>query len=88
MKMQSLWHLRWFRRELMKSAAHLHMIDEACVYCSLNSIFSLLNSASISSHKKAISPGPLRDALSNLDPQSNLYKKVIKFVHFVSLQQF
>uniref|UniRef100_F6HV75 USP domain-containing protein n=1 Tax=Vitis vinifera TaxID=29760 RepID=F6HV75_VITVI len=72
---QSLWHLRWFRRELMKSAAHLHMIDEACVYCSLNSIFSLLNSASISSHKKAISPGPLRDALSNLDPQSNLYKK-------------
>ncbi|CAA7395309.1 unnamed protein product [Spirodela intermedia] len=72
---QSLWHLRRFRDELLRLLPkHVH-VGDPCVVCSLNDIFTSLDLASTERHTDAIAATCLRTALSNLYPDSNFFQE-------------
>ncbi|XP_024367798.1 uncharacterized protein [Physcomitrium patens] len=74
---QSLWHLRRFREELLAdtSTQHVH-IGSPCVVCALRDIFLGLDAPiHNSSSRDAVAPIALRVALSALYPDSDLFKQ-------------
>lgn len=77
MFVQSLWHLRCFRDEFLKtSSLHMH-VGDPCVVCALYDIFTALSKAPEEGQKEAVSPTSLRTALSNLYPDSKFFQEVI-----------
>ncbi|CAH9144076.1 unnamed protein product [Cuscuta epithymum] len=73
---QSLWHLRQFRGEFLRSSPEHNHVGDPCVTCSLYDIFTALSLASSSeTQKDAIAPNSLRIALSNLYPDSNFFQE-------------
>ncbi|GKV14151.1 hypothetical protein SLEP1_g25062 [Rubroshorea leprosula] len=75
---QSLWHLRRFRDEFLRRSTsdHVHNhIGDPCVVCALYDIFKALNIASTDARGGAVTPTPLRIALSNLYPDSNFFQE-------------
>ncbi|KAK3227758.1 hypothetical protein Dsin_007620 [Dipteronia sinensis] len=72
---QSLWHLTEFRKQFMKGSKsdHAH-VGAPCVVCALFDIFNDLHIASSNDNVDAISPTPLRIALSNLNQRQNLFQ--------------
>ncbi|XP_072980496.1 uncharacterized protein [Typha angustifolia] len=71
---QSLWHLRRFRDEFLKtSSLHMH-VGNPCVVCALYEIFIALSKAS-KGQREAIAPTSLRIALSNLYPDSKFFQE-------------
>ncbi|CAI9757499.1 unnamed protein product [Fraxinus pennsylvanica] len=72
---QSLWHLRRFREEFLRSSSeHVH-VGDPCVICALYDIFTALSKASIDTRREAVAPTSLRVALSNLYPDSNFFQE-------------
>uniref|UniRef100_A0A6V7QUF2 USP domain-containing protein n=1 Tax=Ananas comosus var. bracteatus TaxID=296719 RepID=A0A6V7QUF2_ANACO len=72
---QSLWHLRRFRDEFLKtSSLHMH-VGDPCVVCALYDIFTALSKAPEEGQKEAVSPTSLRTALSNLYPDSKFFQE-------------
>lgn len=72
---QSLWHLRKFRDEFLKtSSPHVH-VGNPCVVCALHDIFTALTKASEEGQREAVSPTSLRIALSNLYPDSKFFQE-------------
>lgn len=73
---QSLWHLRKFREEILaiSSIDHTHMGDP-CVVCALRDIFVGLNSPVSDMSKEAVAPTTLRIALSNLYSQKDFFQE-------------
>lgn len=73
---QSLWHLRRFREEILSisSMHHMHMGDP-CVVCALRDIFAGLNSPVSDMSKDAVAPTTLRIALSNLYSQKDFFQE-------------
>ncbi|XP_026665882.1 uncharacterized protein LOC103721233 isoform X2 [Phoenix dactylifera] len=72
---QSLWHLRRFRDEFLKtSSMHVH-VGNPCVVCALHDIFSALTKASEEGQREAVAPTSLRIALSNLYPDSKFFQE-------------
>ncbi|VFR01276.1 unnamed protein product [Cuscuta campestris] len=72
---QSLWHLRRFRSEFLRSSPEHNHVGDPCVVCSLYDIFTALSVASSQSQKEAVAPNSLRIALSNLYPDSNFFQE-------------
>ncbi|XP_029117313.2 LOW QUALITY PROTEIN: uncharacterized protein [Elaeis guineensis] len=72
---QSLWHLRRFRDEFLKtSSMHVH-VGNPCVVCALDDIFTALTKASEEGQREAVAPTSLRIALSNLYPDSKFFQE-------------
>ncbi|KAF5730114.1 hypothetical protein HS088_TW20G00484 [Tripterygium wilfordii] len=73
---QSLWHLRRFRDEFLRSSAaeHVH-VGDPCVVCALYDIFTALSTASADTQREPVAPTSLRTALSNLYPDSNFFQE-------------
>ncbi|KAJ8536431.1 hypothetical protein K7X08_034832 [Anisodus acutangulus] len=72
---QSLWHLRSFRAEFLRtSSKHVH-VGDPCVVCALYDIFTALSTASTETCCKTVAPTSLRIALSNLYPDSNFFQE-------------
>ncbi|KAL5976676.1 hypothetical protein ACLOJK_021009 [Asimina triloba] len=73
---QSLWNLRRFREEFMRTSSSLHVhVGDPCVVCALFDVFTSLSAASADTRREAISPTCLRLALSNLYPRSNFFQE-------------
>ncbi|GLT46395.1 hypothetical protein SLA2020_201490 [Shorea laevis] len=75
---QSLWHLRRFRDEFLRRSTsdHVHNhVGDPCVVCALYDIFKALDIASTDARGGAVTPTPLRIALSNLCPDSNFFQE-------------
>ncbi|CAK9179751.1 unnamed protein product [Ilex paraguariensis] len=64
---QSLWHLKWFRDELLSLSEH-EDVGDPCVVCALRKLFETLSMANTDGQRKAVSPTSLRTALSILYP--------------------
>lgn len=81
---QSLWHLRGFRDELLKTASrHKHVGDPgavSCIVCALCHIFTELSKVS-KGEGEAVAPTSLRMALSISFPT----EKLIRMVYFCLL---
>lgn len=79
--MQSLWHLRRFREELLADTSMQHMhIGNPCVVCALRDIFvGLKTAAHDHSSKDAVAPTALRVALSALYSDSDFFQEVLSF---------
>nr|GMC48318.1 uncharacterized protein LOC109149467 isoform X2 [Ipomoea batatas] len=72
---QSLWNLRCFRDEFLRSSSeHIH-VGNPCVTCALYDIFTALSMASLETRREAVAPTSLRIALSNLYPDSNFFQE-------------
>ncbi|CAI9787269.1 unnamed protein product [Fraxinus pennsylvanica] len=72
---QSLWHLRHFRDELLRtSIGHIHAGDP-CVTCALYDIFTSLSIASTDTRRESVAPRSLRVALSNWSPDSKFFQE-------------
>ncbi|GFZ07764.1 ubiquitin carboxyl-terminal hydrolase-related protein [Actinidia rufa] len=73
---QSLWHLRRFRDDFLGRSTinHVH-VGDPCVTCALYDIFSALGIASVDIRREAVAPTSLRNALSNLYPDSNFFQE-------------
>ncbi|XP_031105808.1 uncharacterized protein LOC116010511 [Ipomoea triloba] len=72
---QSLWHLRRFRDEFLRSSSeHIH-VGDPCVVCALYDIFTALSLASSETRRDAVAPNSLRIALSNLYPDRLLFQE-------------
>ncbi|KAL7232420.1 hypothetical protein ACSBR2_010442 [Camellia fascicularis] len=73
---QSLWHLRKFRDKFLSRSTSMHVhIGDPCVVCALHEIFNALSVASTNMTKEVVSPTNLRNALSNLSPDGNLFQE-------------
>ncbi|XP_077212791.1 uncharacterized protein LOC143858661 isoform X2 [Tasmannia lanceolata] len=73
---QSLWHLRRFREEFMRTSKSLHVhVGDPCVICALYDIFTALSITSAETQREAVAPTCLRIALSNLYPDSNFFQE-------------
>jgi hypothetical protein len=83
---QSLWHLRGFRDELLKtSLRHKHVGDPrvvSCVVCSLCHIFTVLGKVS-KGKGEAVAPNSFRMALSTSSPSETLFQMVYFFLYFI-----
>lgn len=76
--LQSLWHLRRFREELLadSSMQHVH-VGNPCVVCALRDIFMGLDTPiHNSSSRDAVAPIALRVALSALYSDSDFFQEV------------
>ncbi|PSS30433.1 Inactive ubiquitin carboxyl-terminal hydrolase [Actinidia chinensis var. chinensis] len=72
---QSLWHIRKFRDEILSRSTSAHaQVRHPCVVCALHEVLNGLSVASANMQSKAVSPSPLRVALSQLKPGSNLFQ--------------
>jgi uncharacterized UBP type Zn finger protein len=75
---QSLWHLKRFREELLaeSSKQHIH-VGEPCVVCALRGIFVGLSSRAFTtpSHDAPVAPTALRVALSAMYSDSNFFQE-------------
>ncbi|KAK4735325.1 hypothetical protein R3W88_009586 [Solanum pinnatisectum] len=72
---QSLWHVRRFRDEFLRtSSEHVH-VGDPCVICALYDIFTALSTASTETCRKTVDPTSLRISLSNLYPDSNFFQE-------------
>ncbi|XP_057491394.1 uncharacterized protein LOC130777143 [Actinidia eriantha] len=72
---QSLWHMRKFRDEFLSRSTSAHVqVRHPCVVCALHEVLNGLSVASANMQSKAVSPSPLRVALSQLKPGSNLFQ--------------
>ncbi|XP_009588933.1 uncharacterized protein [Nicotiana tomentosiformis] len=72
---QSLWHLRRFRDEFLRTASeHVH-VGDPCVICALYDIFTALSTASTETCRETVAPSSLRIALSNLYPDNNFFQE-------------
>ncbi|GFY87065.1 ubiquitin carboxyl-terminal hydrolase-related protein [Actinidia rufa] len=72
---QSLWHIRKFRDEFLSRSTSAHVqVRHPCVVCALHEVLNDLSVASANMQSKAVSPSPLRVALSQLKPGSNLFQ--------------
>ncbi|XP_019152794.1 PREDICTED: uncharacterized protein LOC109149467 isoform X2 [Ipomoea nil] len=72
---QSLWNLKRFRDEFLRSSSeHIH-VGNPCVTCALYDIFTALSMASLETQREAVAPTSLRIALSNLYPDSNFFQE-------------
>ncbi|XP_015067568.1 uncharacterized protein LOC107012282 [Solanum pennellii] len=72
---QSLWHIRRFRDEFLRtSSEHVH-VGDPCVICALYDIFTALSTASTETCRKTVDPTSLRISLSNLYPDSNFFQE-------------
>ncbi|MQM12438.1 hypothetical protein Taro_045358 [Colocasia esculenta] len=73
---RSLWHLRLFRDEFLRSSPiHMH-VGDPCVVCALNDILTALSLASTEGYRDPVAPTCLRTALSSLHPDSNFFQKI------------
>ncbi|XP_077210144.1 uncharacterized protein LOC143845642 [Tasmannia lanceolata] len=73
---QSLWHLRRFREEFLRTSKSLHVhVGDPCVVCALYDIFTALSIMSAETRREAVAPTSLRIALSNLYPDSNFFQE-------------
>ncbi|KAJ1298649.1 hypothetical protein BS78_01G469700 [Paspalum vaginatum] len=71
---QSLWHIRRFRDEFLKtSSSHKH-VEDPCAVCALYDIFIDLNKAS-KGQGEAVAPTSLRTALSKSYPNSKFFQE-------------
>ncbi|KAL6648750.1 hypothetical protein ACP70R_012974 [Stipagrostis hirtigluma subsp. patula] len=71
---QSLWHIRRFRDEFLKtSSLHKH-VEDPCAVCALYDIFIDLSKAS-KGQKEAVAPTSLRIALSKSYPNSKFFQE-------------
>ena len=75
--LQSLWHLRRFREELLadSSMQHVH-VGDPCVVCALRDIFLGLDTPVHNSRSNAVAPTTLRVALSALYSDSDFFQEV------------
>ncbi|CAK9170031.1 unnamed protein product [Ilex paraguariensis] len=64
---QSLWHLRRFRDELLSPSEHVH-VGDPCVVCAVHQLFKALSMANTDGQREPVSPTSLRIALSILYP--------------------
>jgi hypothetical protein len=72
---QSLWHIRRFRYEFLKtSSLHKH-VEDPCAVCALYDIFIDLSKAS-KGQGEAVAPTSLRIALSKSYPNSKFFQEV------------
>uniref|UniRef100_M1B0F4 Ubiquitin thiolesterase/ zinc ion binding n=1 Tax=Solanum tuberosum TaxID=4113 RepID=M1B0F4_SOLTU len=72
---QSLWHVRRFRDEFLRtSSEHVH-VGDPCAICALYDIFTALSTASTETCRKTVDPTSLRISLSNLYPDSNFFQE-------------
>ncbi|XP_058075566.1 uncharacterized protein LOC131223992 [Magnolia sinica] len=72
---QSLWHVRRFREEFLRTSKSLHRhVGDPCVVCALHDIFTDLSITSAKTHTEAIAPTSLRIALGKLYPNSNFFQ--------------
>jgi hypothetical protein len=73
--LQSLWHIRRFRDEFLKtSLLHKH-VEDPCAVCALYGIFIDLSKAS-KGQREAVAPTSLRIALSKSYPNSKFFQEV------------
>ncbi|CAI9761074.1 unnamed protein product [Fraxinus pennsylvanica] len=73
---QSLWHLRRFRDEFLKSSSwHVHFGDP-CAICALSDIFISLRTPSMNTRREAVDPTYLRVALSKLYPDGKFFHEM------------
>ncbi|KAJ0241687.1 hypothetical protein HA466_0210770 [Hirschfeldia incana] len=73
---QSLWNLRMFRDEFLRSSTlEHHHVGDPCVVCSLYEVFTALSAASREIQKEPVAPSSLRVALSNLYPDSSFFQE-------------
>ncbi|XP_055828881.1 uncharacterized protein LOC129896911 isoform X2 [Solanum dulcamara] len=72
---QSLWHLRRFRDEFLRTSSEHFHVGDPCVICALHDIFIALSTASAETCRKMVAPTSLRIALSNLYPDSNFFQE-------------
>ncbi|XP_054820604.1 uncharacterized protein LOC129319520 isoform X3 [Prosopis cineraria] len=73
---QSLWHLRLFRKEFLRRPRSEHdHVGNPCVVCALYEIFTAMEIASKDFRGEAVAPTSLRIALSNLCPDSNFFQE-------------
>ncbi|ONL94023.1 Ubiquitin carboxyl-terminal hydrolase-related protein [Zea mays] len=71
---QSLWHIRRFRDEFLKtSSLHKH-VEDPCAVCALYGIFIDLSKAA-KGHGEAVAPTSLRIALSKSYPNSKFFQE-------------
>ncbi|XP_020179170.1 uncharacterized protein [Aegilops tauschii subsp. strangulata] len=71
---QSLWHLKRFRHEFLKtSSLHMH-IEDPCAVCALYNIFVDLSKAS-EGQGEAVAPTSLRIALSKSYPNNRFFQE-------------
>ncbi|KAL9243205.1 hypothetical protein vseg_017120 [Gypsophila vaccaria] len=72
---QSLWQLRRFREEFLRSAPqHVH-VGDPCVVCALIDILTALSIASGDANREPVAPSMLRIALSNLYPENKFFQE-------------
>ncbi|CAL5369971.1 unnamed protein product [Camellia sinensis] len=65
-----------FRDEFLSRSTSIHVhIGDPCVVCALHEIFNALSVASTNMTKEVVSPTNLRNALSNLSPDGNLFQE-------------
>ncbi|KAK9669309.1 hypothetical protein RND81_13G122700 [Saponaria officinalis] len=72
---QSLWHLRRFREEFLRSASQHAHVGDPCVVCALFDILTALSIASGDANREPVAPSMLRIALSKLYPKSNFFQE-------------
>ncbi|XP_042468478.1 uncharacterized protein LOC122051406 isoform X1 [Zingiber officinale] len=72
---QSLWHLRRFRDQFLKTSSVHEHVGNPCVVCALYDIFTDLRKASEGGLSDAVAPTSLRIALSNLYPDSKFFQE-------------
>jgi hypothetical protein len=73
--LQSLWHIRRFRDEFLKtSSLHKH-VEDPCAVCALYGIFVDLSKAA-KGQGEAVAPTSLRIALSKSYPNSKFFQEV------------
>jgi hypothetical protein len=73
--MQSLWHIRRFQDEFLKtSSLHKH-VEDPCTVCALYEIFIDLSKAE-KGQGEAVAPSSLRIALSKSYPNSKFFQEV------------
>lgn len=73
--LQSLWHIRRFRDEFLKtSSLHKH-VEDPCAVCALYGIFIDLSKAA-KGQGEAVAPTSLRIALSKSYPNSKFFQEV------------
>lgn len=74
---QSFWHLRKLRDKFLSgsTSAHVH-IGNHCLVCAFQEVFNSLSVASAKMQREAVSPTSLRNALSELNPNSNFFREV------------
>ncbi|CAI9754612.1 unnamed protein product [Fraxinus pennsylvanica] len=72
---QSLWHLRRFRDEILRSSSGHGHVGDPCVTCALYDIFISLSKPPKDTRREAVAPTSLRVALSNLYPDKKFFQE-------------